>query len=179
MKTYVKTNRFCGQFCSFPALVPPAGFEAPQRASGSRIWYVNSWNWEKARRYGPVLVDMYTVFEDLEPFLRDLGPALKNLNPVLEDLEPVLEVLDSAKFGLLELLGLGFEVSGQGFDDLGLGFEVMQLGFEVLGLGFDVSGRPGFEACWARCVSLLKPPGLDQGIGLRAKTAKILLNMAK
>ena len=91
MKNNMKTIRFYGQFCIFPALVPPAGFDASQRSSGSRIWCVTSWNWLEVCRYGTVLENLWPVLENLSPVPGNLKPVLWDLDPVLEDLDTVLE----------------------------------------------------------------------------------------
>ena len=62
---------------------------------------------------------------------------------------PVLEVMCSSRFGLLWVLGSGFELLGLGFEDLGLGFGLLRLGFEVFGQRFKVSGPPGLESSCA------------------------------
>ena len=61
----------------------------------------------------------------------------------------VLDILCSSRFGLLWVLGSGFELLGLGFEDLGLGFGLLRLGFEVFGQRFKVSGPPGLESSCA------------------------------
>ena len=59
---------------------------------------------------------------------------------------PVLEVMCSSRFGLLWVLGSGFELLELGFEDSGLGFGVLRLGFRVFGQRFKVTGPPALES---------------------------------
>ena len=62
---------------------------------------------------------------------------------------PVLEVMCSSRFGLLWVLGSGFELLGLGFEDWGLGFGLLRLSFKVFGQRFMVSGPPGLASSCA------------------------------
>ena len=62
---------------------------------------------------------------------------------------PVLEIMCSSRFGLLWVLGSGFELLGLGFADLGLGFGLLRLDVKVFAQRFKASRPPGLESSCA------------------------------